>query len=387
MKAIIIGNDFGIFESTAASNLIRNISRGINNCGIETHLISLGLEYGKFQGEINGVSYFIPLKQLKRNKFLIIRLFHRYVWKYINLFFYLKKHASKANSIGIIYSESIITFFLSFLIKPFFKQILLYCAEHPFREYPPTSLRYISSKVYKFIVSFVFDGAICITFYLKDYYATVLRNNVIVIPSVVDPEPFQKLYERKVDYEYICYSGSITKLKDGVDLLIKAFKDVAPEVKDIKLLLLGSFCPPDGSEAEFKTLVEELKLSDKVVFAGKVNYKEIPAYYSFAKVLVLPRPDSLQAKAGFSTKLPEYLASGKPVIVSMVGDISKYITENEAYLVEPGNIHELTAKLLEALSDTEDARLKEKRGQELAMTIFHYNTQGKKLASFLQKIF
>ena len=386
MKAIIIGNDFGIFRSNAASNLVRNISRGVKNCGVETHLISLDLEYGKFRGEINGVSYFIPLKQLKRNKYLIIRLFHRYILSRINLFFYLKNHASRSNSICIIYSEKISIYFLAFLIKPFFNKVLLYCVEHPFREFPISSLRNISPKVYKIIVSAVFDGAICITHCLKEYYATFLMKNLIVIPSVVDPAPFQKMSERKVDYEYICYCGSITMLKDGVDYLIRAFKEVSLEIKDIKLLLLGGFCPPDGSETEFKTLVEELKLSDKVVFAGNVNYMEIPSYYSFAKVLVFPRPESLQAKAGFSTKLPEYLASGKPVIASKVGDIPEYITENEAYLVEPGNINDLKNRIIEVLLDPEGASLRGTCGQKLAVSLFHYNLQGKKLVEFLKGI-
>ena len=385
MKIFFIGNDFGIYQSNAASNLIRNISRGIHNAGIETHLISLSIEYGNYKGEINGVKYYIAVKQLKRNKSLIIRLFHRYFKSRLNLFLYLRKHASSSNSVCIIYSEKISVYFLSYLIKPFFKTTLIYAVEHPFRENPPNSFQNLSPKVYRFLVSSIFDGAICISYYLKDYYSAFWKKNLVVIPSVVDPEQFQRKHVRKVENEYICYCGSITKLKDGVDILIKAFKEVSLEIQDIKLLLIGGFYPPDGTELEFKCLVEDLNLGNKVVFTGHVDYKDIPSYTLFARVLVFPRPLSLQAKAGFPTKLPEYLATGIPVVVSKVGDVTKYITEKEAYLVAPGNIHELKLKLIEALLDTKSSKNKGLAGQKISHTIFHFNSQGKILADFLQK--
>ena len=50
----------------------------------------------------------------------------------------------------------------------------------------------------------------------------------------------------------------------------------------------------------------------------------------------MARPDSRQARGGFPTKLGEYLATGKPVCVTKVGEITVYLEDNvSAFLAEP----------------------------------------------------
>ena len=44
-------------------------------------------------------------------------------------------------------------------------------------------------------------------------------------------------------------------------------------------------------------------------------------------MLVLARPDNIQAKGGFPTKLGEYLATGNPVVVTKVGEIPNYLID------------------------------------------------------------
>ena len=53
----------------------------------------------------------------------------------------------------------------------------------------------------------------------------------------------------------------------------------------------------------------------------------MPKYLCNAKLLALARPDSIQAQGGFPTKLGEYLATGRPVVVTKVGEIPDYLED------------------------------------------------------------
>ena len=53
-----------------------------------------------------------------------------------------------------------------------------------------------------------------------------------------------------------------------------------------------------------------------------------------AGAFALPREDALFSRAGFATKLGEYLASGRPVIASATGDVELYLKDDvDAFLV------------------------------------------------------
>jgi glycosyltransferase involved in cell wall biosynthesis len=104
-------------------------------------------------------------------------------------------------------------------------------------------------------------------------------------------------------------------------------------------------------------------------------------------ILVLPRLDSYQAKGGFPTKLGEYLATSKPVIVTKVGEIPNYLIDNQdVFFAEPGSINSLKDKLIQVLTDKNIADIVGKKGREVAEQVFSKDIQSKRLFEFLEKI-
>ncbi|HZR78856.1 MAG TPA: glycosyltransferase family 4 protein [Chthoniobacterales bacterium] len=98
------------------------------------------------------------------------------------------------------------------------------------------------------------------------------------------------------------FSGAITKRK-GVDMLAKAFGQLAKAYPDVQLIVLG-----EGELlGEVKsTLVE---CADRVRFLGFKDWNELPSVYHCADFLCAPsRYD------GWALVVPEALASGLPVI-------------------------------------------------------------------------
>ena len=107
-----------------------------------------------------------------------------------------------------------------------------------------------------------------------------------------------------------------------------------------------------------------------------------------AKILVLPRPDSLQAQHGFPTKLGEYLATGNPTLVTSVGEIPDYLTDNlDCYIAAPGNVESLKNKLLEIIEDYPKAKKVGLRGRKIAEIHFNNMNQTKKIIRTIEKLF
>lgn len=104
-------------------------------------------------------------------------------------------------------------------------------------------------------------------------------------------------------------------------------------------------------------IIQELGLTERVHFVGVLNREQIPPFLCQASLLALSRPDSHQAQGGFQTKLGEYLATGNPVCVTKIGEISDYLEDNiSAFMADPGSVDSFADAMDRALRDLENAR-------------------------------
>jgi len=88
----------------------------------------------------------------------------------------------------------------------------------------------------------------------------------------------------------------------GAEHLIRAMKDV-----DGKLLIVGE----GPLEGQLRSLAAELGIEDKVAFLGRIQDREMAAYYHSCDVFVLP---SIARSEAFGIVQLEAMACGKPVI-------------------------------------------------------------------------
>lgn len=229
----------------------------------------------------------------------------------------------------------------------------------------------------------MFDKLIVISSYLKNYYSSYfLEANIFLIPILVDMQRFYGLSEKKENVEkIITYVGFMGGRKDGVDNLIEAVARVKEKESSFKVQLVGY--GPDKDIERLKKQVSKLNLEDHIFFLGSKTTKEIPEILSNSDLLILARPNTNQAKAGFPTKLGEYLASKKPVVITRTGEISNFLEDDKcAYLVDPDNVELLAKKITFALNDA-NAPLIGLNGYEVAKNNFDY----KLYTNILTKIF
>ena len=182
---------------------------------------------------------------------------------------------------------------------------------------------------------------------------------------------------------YIAYCGYMGSNKDGLYDLLNAFSLFCEKVKDIKLCLIGR---ADGDEMrKIEDHAKQLGIDSRVIFPGYVNHDDIPAYLQNAEVLLLARPDNKQAEGGFPSKLGEYLSTGRPVLVTAVGEIANYIIDNESgFIVIPDDPAVFASKLDYIFKNKEQAEQVGLNGQLLAKDEFDYRHQTRELIKFFE---
>jgi len=233
-----------------------------------------------------------------------------------------------------------------------------------------------------------FDMIFVITNNLESYYKPLTKKSTrfLLLPVTVDfdrfPQPVKQLNKNIT----ITYCGDLSQSKDGVLTLIQAFAMIKDEFVNYNLRLIGQ----NNDKAYMDLLnntISDLGLGSRVILAGYVNPEYIPAELYNSRLLVLARPDSIQAQGGFPTKLAEYLASGVPVAVTSVGELPNYLEDNlNAFMAEPDNVSSFADAMRRSLCDVELSKRVGIAGRATALEHFSHISQSFRIAAFLQSI-
>ena len=254
--------------------------------------------------------------------------------------------------------------------------------EYPFVVAGKSILGKINLSFYLKYVIKKFDGIYVINRALKRYFSSLTSCDICIINMVVEPTRFEHCPKKSVDKNtIITYCGTLEGDKDGVPILIKSFAMIANKFPFAKLQLMGSL-ENEITKEKITSLVEELKIQDRVEFTGFVGREEMPDLLNSSDILVLARPNNKQAEGGFPTKLGEYLATGNPVVITNVGEIGLFLKDGiNAYIAAPDSVKKFSEKLQEALSDSNREKIG-LEGKKLVYEEFNYLIQAKKLESF-----
>ena len=111
-----------------------------------------------------------------------------------------------------------------------------------------------------------------------------------------------------------------------------------------------------------KKQLEAEEQSGRVIFYGGVSHDQIPALLDACDVLVSPHVPLAGGAEFFGspTKLFEYMAMGKPIVASRLGQIADVLShEKTGLLVEPGDARQLSNAIIRL---TQSPQLREKLG-------------------------
>src|SRR5713226_1744471 len=130
----------------------------------------------------------------------------------------------------------------------------------------------------------------------------------------------------------------------GVLTLAEAIA-LLPDDCGVRFLLVGAGRLRD----EVERMVRSAGKAERVIFAGHVEHERVPALLDACDILLSPHVPLEDGSEFFGspTKLFEYMAMGKGIIASRLGQIGDVLTNEEtALLVEPGDAGELADAIL-----------------------------------------
>lgn len=186
---------------------------------------------------------------------------------------------------------------------------------------------FVARRVYKLIV--ISEG-------LRDAYLVrgVASGKITVAHDAIDPEPFQKQYDRTeerkrlgipVDKNIALYVGRIDVGK-GADTFAAASEHVSD---NWRCVLIGNGPLKEKLQQQYP----------KALFLSETSYKDLPRVLATADVLVLPNSAKDENAARYTSPLKAfaYLASGKPIVgsrvpalVTILGMSAAYFTPDDA---------------------------------------------------------
>jgi glycosyltransferase involved in cell wall biosynthesis len=131
--------------------------------------------------------------------------------------------------------------------------------------------------------------------------------------------------------------------KKGQDVLIKAFAQIAAQFPEHILVLMGRSA---GAKAKIDTLIDRLRLNNRVVIVENVPHNDVLATMQQAELFVLP-----SRIEPFGIVILEAGLCGVPVVASRTGGITEIVKhEIDGILVEPENVDDLARAMRDVLS-------------------------------------
>lgn len=139
----------------------------------------------------------------------------------------------------------------------------------------------------------------------------------------------------------------------GVLTLAEAIT-LLPDDRHVRFLLVGAGRFRD----EVERIIRAAGRADRVIFTGHLEHGRVPPLLDACDILLSPHVPLEDGSEFFGspTKLFEYMAMGKAIVASRLGQIGDVLTDEESgLLVEPGNARQLAEAILR-LSESLDLR-------------------------------
>lgn len=179
--------------------------------------------------------------------------------------------------------------------------------------------------------------------YIKRHFYEIAPNNKMkVFYNCIDLDVFdtdkeyntaelKKKYGIKEEDFVFLYTGRVCPEK-GILELLKAFKQLVKDYKNIKLLVVGSrWYNLIAKDEYFEQLIGESKgYEDKVIFTGYVFPEDMPAIYTLGDVLVIPS----MWEEPFGVVALEGMAMRTPIISTNSGGLVEVLDDENAIIVD-----------------------------------------------------
>ncbi|MBW3584242.1 MAG: glycosyltransferase family 4 protein [Euryarchaeota archaeon] len=197
-------------------------------------------------------------------------------------------------------------------------------------------------------------GIVAVSPFVRDNALAAHKERTCIVPPGVDRSVFSP--GGRSDGRTILFAGPLSRSYSwkGLDVLLEAFRIVKVRMPDARLMLVG-----EGDRMqELERFAEEV---GDVSLPGRLPEQGLVEAYRGSAVTVLPSTSDAES---FGMVLAEANACGRPVVGSRIGGIPYLVRHGDnGLLAAPGDPVDLAERILEVLSDPEEATRMGARGR------------------------
>lgn len=219
-------------------------------------------------------------------------------------------------------------------------------------------------------------------------------DRVEVIPDGVDTDHFRPLdvaeLRRQYDLDDVLTVGLVGTLtwNERWDMgygweLVEALRWLEDE--PVKGILIG-----DGSGlSRLQARCRQYGIEEKVLFLGRVPYGALPAYLNLIDVCLSTQTNDLVGQVRTTGKLPLYLACGRYILASAVGEAALILDEDMLVTYEGVKDEDYPRRLAERIREIVRARSKLQTGstrRALALERFDYRVLAEKVRALVDEV-
>ena len=214
----------------------------------------------------------------------------------------------------------------------------------------------------------------------------VYNKNIFCVPNGLNTAEFENLpdkselgnlYNRIKGKKVILFLGRIHP-KKGLDILARAFVEIAKKKDDVCLLIVG----PDNNhyQRQIEKILDEQNATDKVVFTGILAGTDKLAVLSGSDIFVLPSHSE-----GFSMSILEAMICGLPVVITKECHFSE-VQKVQAGRIIDSDIYELSDTIIELLDNPDLCRRMGNAGRQLVKSKYTWDKTADRMISHYEEI-
>ena len=182
----------------------------------------------------------------------------------------------------------------------------------------------------------------------------------------------------------IFYHGSIGRER-GIDKVVEAIASLDANYRDrLRFVLVGA----GGDLNRLKKVAEKYRLDDRIVFKGLMSYEEMPGEIARADICICPLPDKPEWNVSSPIKVFEYMASGKPMIVTPI-PAHRAVLDGKDFVVWTKGYDAAAFReaIVYALDNAEMLATAATGAPEFVESRYDWQQQAAKLAGYLERKF
>ncbi|MBX2845156.1 MAG: glycosyltransferase family 4 protein [Saprospiraceae bacterium] len=232
------------------------------------------------------------------------------------------------------------------------------------------------------------DHVITVTDEANAYYEDSLNlpgDKFVALPNTVhkafytDYAVDSSILERTKDKFTLLYLGD-TGLRRGLLTVIEAMDYLIPTIPNIQLVIVGN----SKEDAILKQAVGDAGLEDYVEFTGWQDFDRFPSYILGAAIGICPIHRNIHHDTTFANKVFQYMAFGKPIVVSDCTSQQQLVEQFDCGLVfEDRNAQDFADKVIQLATNKSDYD----RLSKNAATAVHDHLNWEIISTRLEKIY